>query len=91
MKAFSGDCKECKEFIDYLEGFLNTLKQHNMDENIYKDYHKRFKIIIVHLNKKHNLVSEGFYAGLYMSIGMSVGLLIGSAKDATLKKKGLTI
>lgn len=78
----SVECNDCKEFLNYLEGFVTEFSNKSeLDANIFKEYNLKLKAIITHLNKRHKLVTEGFYVAIYMPLGMSMGVAMGVVFD----------
>ena len=70
------ECSECKTFIkEYAVIIDEAMKDASIVPN--KNYISLQKKALIHLQKNHKLVTEGYYTGYYMAIGCSVGLMLG--------------
>ena len=84
VAEFSAYCGECQ----LLQQEISTLTQ-NLSNLVYlpkpaakaarKSYFGTIKQITQHLQKKHKLVTEGYYKGICMAIGPVIGVAIGAA------------
>ena len=86
VAEFSAYCGECQ----LLQQEVSTLTQ-NLSNLVYlpkpaaktarKSYFKAIKQITSHLQKKHKLVTEGYYKGIGMLIGGGIGTVLGAVLD----------
>ncbi|MEH6996559.1 hypothetical protein V7075_28285, partial [Neobacillus drentensis] len=69
----------CKEYLLELSRLVEELKNKHghLEKRELTEHQQRVNNIISHLQKEHNLVTEGTYLAIYMSIGMSLGLVFG--------------
>ncbi len=79
LNTYSHDCKECQQLILQLESHLHELKNHlnnqgEIDDKIHK---QTINQMVSHLEKKHNLISEGYYISIFLSIGICLGMVFG--------------
>src|SRR5690242_10983714 len=76
---YSEECEVCKHFLGKIENMIKILGNIlDKEDNIgFKEYHLSLKTILSHLQKKHKLVTEGYYMSLYMSIGIAIGASLG--------------
>ncbi len=81
LSSFSNECIECQEYMHSLEVNIADIMKVvcQQEQNSLKEYFTNLKSITAHLQKKHKLVTEGYYTGIYMSIGIALGLPLGMA------------
>lgn len=78
LDSLSTNCEECREhLVDLKKHFMGLEAKIDCIEQECKQHKQVIQGIVSHLQKKHKLVSEGFYLSLYMSIGMSLGVVFG--------------
>jgi hypothetical protein len=78
LGSFSS-CVECQNHLLELTNYLIQLKAtiDRKEEIDFKQHKKYINEIVSHLQKKHEMVQEGYYLGLYMSLGVSLGVVFG--------------
>jgi len=82
---FSAACGECQLFqpeITRLIQDLGNLLQ-MPDKERRKSHLKTINGIVKHLQKQHQLVTEGQYIGIGLAIGVGIGTVLGAALDNT--------
>jgi len=83
VAQFGDECGECQLFQQEITGYVNELG--NMmqlpDDTRHKQYAKRLKQTVRHLQGQHKLVSKGYYTGIWTSIGSGIGVAIGAGMD----------
>lgn len=79
LSSFSHECMECENYMHILEVNIADIMRVvcQQEQNSLEEYFANLKSITTHLQKKHKLVTEGYYTGLYMSIGTALGLPLG--------------
>jgi hypothetical protein len=79
LASYSTSCKECREHLAEVETHFNQFQTNRFAiEAIDLKTHKQLTHQMVsHLQKKHNLVTEGYYLAIFMSIGLSLGVSFG--------------
>lgn len=83
LLLLSEECDECSKHLHDLEKQIFSIKKTKGSFESYdvKKHSSKLKTIRSHLQKKHKMVTEGYYMGLYMSHGFSFGLLYGVIFD----------
>lgn len=79
LDEFSGECVECATYYKDISDIVADYRART-GSLIKKDavtFNKKIRQVVNHLQKKHKLVSEGFYAGIFMSTGMAIGASLG--------------
>jgi len=74
VEQFSQQCSQCsmqKQEITKLAHNLEFIKGSTQTR---KEYHKKLRLLINHLQKKHKLVAEGQYIGIGIAIGVALGV-----------------
>ena len=81
VAGFYEACGECQLFQQEITAYVNELGNmiHLADNTRRKQYGKRLKQIVKHLQSQHKLVSKGYYVGIWTSIGTGIGVAIGAA------------
>ena len=81
---FSAECGECQllqpeifTLAQNLSNLVHLPKQTAKEAR--RRYFKTIKQITKHLQKKHKLVTEGYYKGIWMAIGPGISLALGAA------------
>ena len=84
VAQFYDECGECQLFQQEITAYVNELGNmiHLADDIRRKQYGKRLKQTVRHLQKQHKLVPKGYYVGICMSIGTAIGVAIGAAIDS---------
>ncbi|WP_229683204.1 hypothetical protein [Virgibacillus oceani] len=79
LSSFSSDCEVCYQHFITLENHIIQLKDKldQLAENDFNYQKQTLATISSHLQKKHNLVSSGYYLSIYMSLGTSLGVVFG--------------
>ena len=80
---FSPDCGQCQMFQQDISGLVqevgNLVQIDNKERR--KVYFKSINQIIVHLQRQHKLVPEGYYMSMGIAIGSGIGVALGAAMD----------
>jgi len=74
VASFSADCGECQNFqgeITKLAKDLGNLVQASKEER--KSYFKMINSILKHLQKHHELITEGENVAIWIGIGIAIG------------------
>ncbi|MFC1912991.1 glycine zipper family protein [Chloroflexota bacterium] len=80
VDGFSSICGECQLFQPEITRLTEELRNLSlMTKENRKNYFKTLGNITKHLQKQHNLVTEGHYIGIWMAIGTAIGVAIGAA------------
>ncbi|KHF38172.1 hypothetical protein [Halalkalibacter okhensis] len=76
---YGKECEDCRQQFTLLEDQLMQLNnQGNIIEELDINKHrKQVKEILSHLEKKHKVISEGYYLSICMSIGLGPGMIFG--------------
>ena len=75
---FSHSCSDCEKLKSDVSVYVEKLKNlEGVSKGFRKEYSKSVQRFVSHFQKKHGLVTEGFYTALFMSVGMSIGVAIG--------------
>jgi len=84
VAEFYDECGECQLFQQEITAYVNELgNMVHLDDNIRrKQYAKRLKQTVRHLQSQHKLVSKGHYVGIWISIGTGIGVAIGAGMDS---------
>ncbi|WP_235848917.1 MULTISPECIES: hypothetical protein [Bacillaceae] len=79
LNFFGKECEECRQQFTVLENHLNQLNSGGniVEPSKIKEYTIKLKSLLSHLEKKHKVISDGYYLSIYMSIGMSFGVVFG--------------
>jgi hypothetical protein len=83
LDSFSSECEECRLFLNDIREFITKLEriQGEPTKEDCKAYKAKVNAVTSHLQKKHGLVTDGYYTGMYMStymlFGVSLGLVFG--------------
>lgn len=79
LDFFSASCGECQQFQLDLKSHFNRLEvnMERIGDTEMKQHKRLINNTVTHLQKKHKLVSEGYYLSIFMSIGLSLGLAFG--------------
>lgn len=85
VAEFNDECGECQLFQQEITAYVNELGNmvHLSDNTRRKQYARRLKQAVRHLQGQHKLVSKGHHVGLWVSIGTGIGVAIGAAMDNT--------
>jgi len=77
---FYDQCGECQLFQQEITAYVNELGNmiHLADNVRRKQYRRRLKQIVRHLQGQHKLVPKGHYVGIWISIGTAIGVAIGA-------------
>lgn len=76
LDSFS-ECNECKAFINEFTLVIEKLKK-DLLINPNKKYTVLIKKVLVHLQKNHKLITQGYYTNTYMALGIGFGLPFGA-------------
>lgn len=81
LADFGDECQQCKEYKATLEEQILNLNKSVDTSQTYdaKSYQSTLRVTLVHLQRKHKLITEGTYIGMYMSIGIALGMPLGLA------------
>ena len=80
LLEFSSDCDECAELEKDLEPlFLLLGEDGNPLKKNKKEFNKRLRKILKHLNTKHKIFEEGQLVGFGIALGPAIGVGLGSA------------
>jgi len=84
VAEFHDECGECQLFQQEITAYVNELGNmiHLADDTRRKQYRKRLKQTVRHLQGQHKLVPKGYYAGIWISIGTAIGVAIGAGMDS---------
>ena len=77
--GLSPECEECTAFKQDISALVNNvgnLVQIGEKESR-KAHKKTMDRMISHLQKAHNIVTEGYYTGMWIGIGTALGLPFG--------------
>ncbi|ADU32002.1 hypothetical protein Bcell_3762 [Evansella cellulosilytica DSM 2522] len=77
LDSLSEECEECQHHFDGFEDHIHQLKAGDFNEDSLKKHKKFLYKVTSHLQKKHKIVSEGYYMSIFMSIGISMGVVFG--------------
>ena len=79
LNSFSQECEECNRKLSELERHISDLRSRNgqLSKEDFKQHNIILNNVKEHMQKAHNLVTEGYYMSVYMSLGMGMGLLFG--------------
>lgn len=79
VHSFSSDCPECEKYLNELGTCLHEMHAMNklQDKEMLKQHSKKVHLITAHLQKKHKLVTEGYYMSVFMSVGVAIGVALG--------------
>ncbi len=83
LARFSPECGQCqllRQDVTTLVQDVGNLVQMT-DREKRKTYFKSVKRIIGHLQRRHKLVTEGYYTGIVMAVGTGIGAALGAAMD----------
>jgi hypothetical protein len=77
--SFAEGCQECEEYLLRLSEHIEELKDkdYGLEKQEWKQHRLMINEMVAHLQKKHKLVTEGYYLSIYMCLGMSIGFLFG--------------
>jgi hypothetical protein len=80
VAGFYEACGECQLFQQEITAYVNELGNmvHLADNTRRKQYGKRLKQIVKHLQSQHKLVPKGYYVGIWTSIGTGIGVVLGA-------------
>ena len=83
VAGFYNQCGECQLFQQEITAYVNELGNmiHLDDTTRRKQYGKRLKQMVRHLQNQHKLVSKGYYVGIWTSIGAGIGVALGAVMD----------
>lgn len=85
LDSFSPECEDCKKLLVEMDNCLNQLAGLSgaLDKQEYNRYKKLVDQAVYHavdhLQKKHKLVTPGYYTSTYMTLGLSFGVAFGLA------------
>ena len=84
VAGFYDECGECQLFQQEITAYVNELGNmiHLADNARRKQYAKRLKQTVRHLQGQHKLVPKGYYIGIWTSIGTGIGVAIGAGMDS---------
>ncbi len=84
VAEFNDECGECQLFQQEITLYVNDLGNmvHLADNTRRKQYVKRLKQTVRHLQSQHKLVPKGHYVGIWTSIGTGIGVAIGAGMDS---------
>ncbi len=84
VAEFYDECGECQLFQQEITSYVNELGNmvHLADNVRRKQYAKRLKQTVRHLQSQHKLVPKGHYVGIWTSIGTGIGVAIGAGMDS---------
>jgi len=84
VAEFNAECGECQLFQQEITSYVNELGNmvHLADNVRRKQYAKRLKQTVRHLQSQHKLVPKGHYVGIWTSIGTGIGVAIGAGMDS---------
>ncbi|WP_071396232.1 hypothetical protein [Bacillus tuaregi] len=73
------DCQECQNHLSEMNTNLEYLKSKHgrLEKQDIREHQRLVNQVISHLQKKHKLITEGFYVGTYMIFGLALGYAIG--------------
>ncbi|HEY51807.1 MAG TPA: glycine zipper family protein [Dehalococcoidia bacterium] len=85
VAEFNEECGECQLFQQEITAYVNELGNmvHLSDNTRRKQYRRRLKQTVRHLQSQHKLVPKGHHVGLWISIGTGIGVAIGAAMGKT--------
>ena len=80
VAVFYDECGDCQLFQQEITAYVNELGNmvHLADNVRRKQYAKRLKQTVKHLQSQHKLVPKGYYTGICISIGSGIGVAIGA-------------
>ena len=80
VAEFYDECGECQLFQQEITAYVNELGNmvHLVDNTRRKQYGKRLKQMVRHLQGQHKLVPKGHYVGIWTSIGAGIGVALGA-------------
>jgi hypothetical protein len=72
-------CEDCEKLLVEMENCLNQLAglSGTLDKQEYDRYKKLVNQAVNHLQKKHKLVTPGYYTSIYIGLGLSFGVTFG--------------
>jgi len=81
VAEFYDECGECQLFQQEITAYVNELGNmiHLADNQRRKQYARRLKQTVRHLQSQHKLVPKGHNIGIWISIGTGIGVAIGAA------------
>ncbi len=72
------ECAECKVFMNEFSSVIGEMKN-DSSGIINKSYMILRKKVLAHLEKNHQLITQGYYTSIYMAYGVSFGLTFGAS------------
>lgn len=83
LAEFYDGCGECQLFQQEITAYVNELGNmvHLADNTRRKQYRKRLKQVVKHLQSQHKLVPKGYYVGIWTSIGAGIGVVLGAVME----------
>ena len=80
LHQFFDECEECQKhthvIIDHIEA---TNKFSDLNKQELKSFHNDMKSVVSHMQKRHNLISDGYYVSIYLGLGLIIGIAIGTS------------
>lgn len=70
------ECSECKVFTNEFASIFEEIKNYSLI-SLNKRYMVLIKKVLVHLQKNHKLITQGYYTNTYMALGIGFGLPFG--------------
>ena len=84
VDRFSSMCGQCQLFQQDITQLSRDLWETSlMSRDQQKNFPKKIKSIVKHLQKEHKLVTEGYYSGMWGGIGTAIGVALGTAMGST--------
>src|SRR5690554_2670964 len=73
LASFSVGCTTCEKHLKDLEDALSYISDNvdHLSETTIKNYSLQIQTMIAHLEKEHNIVSEGHYLSFGLALGPS--------------------
>lgn len=70
------DCSECRTLLNECSSVIEDMRNDALI-TVNKKYTLFIKKVTVHLQKSHQLITEGYYTNMYMAYGIAIGLPFG--------------
>ena len=77
---FFDECDECQNYTYLILKFSeDTNRFLDINKKELESFNSNVKIIISHMQKKHNLFVEGYFVSIYIALGLIMGTAIGTS------------